>query len=207
MENLGNLTWERLQQLQEQCYPFLPACAVFSHVQTIAWLPVFRTFKMHTDVNACVIMWRLYKHQKKVCIKSWLWCCTRDLNLHCTSLLPWPRRILQTTQNNVSCLSMDAASILKNWQVKAVFNRTPGESYRKWLRSFVVVFVWDVLASANRQFLEITGEDNLTVFSYSRRVKSPEWRWQRRRADLRHFEIFRHGPIIIYTRLPAGGTY
>ena len=28
-------------------------------------------------------------------------------------------------------------------------------------------------------------------------MKSPEWRWQRRRADLRHFEIFRHGPIII----------
>ena len=59
----------------------------------------------------------------------------------------------------------------------------------------------------NRRFPEITGEDNLTVFSYSGRVKSPEWRWQRRRADLRHFEVFRHGPIIIYTRLPAGGTY
>ena len=59
----------------------------------------------------------------------------------------------------------------------------------------------------NRRFPEITSEDNLTLFSYSRRVKSPEWRWQRRRADLRHFEIFRHGPIIIYTRLPAGGTY
>ena len=58
-----------------------------------------------------------------------------------------------------------------------------------------------------RRFREITGEDNLTVFSYSGRVKSAEWRWQRRRADLRYFEIFRHGPIIIYTRLPAGGTY
>ena len=55
----------------------------------------------------------------------------------------------------------------------------------------------------NRRFPEITGEDNLTVFSYSGRVKSPE----RRRVDLRRFEIFRHGPIIIYTRLPAGGTY
>ena len=44
------------------------------------------------------------------------------------------------------------------------------------------------------------------MFSYSGRVKSPEWRWQRREADLRHFEIFRHGPIITYTRLPAGGT-
>ena len=59
----------------------------------------------------------------------------------------------------------------------------------------------------HRRFPEITGEDNLTVFSYSGRVKSPEWRCQQRRADLRHFEIFRHGPIIIYTRLPAGGTY
>ena len=59
----------------------------------------------------------------------------------------------------------------------------------------------------NRRFPEITGEDNLTVFSYSGRVKSPEWMWQQRRADLRHFEIFRHGPIIIYTRLQAGGTY
>ena len=50
----------------------------------------------------------------------------------------------------------------------------------------------------NRQFPEITDEDNLTMFSYSGRVKSPEWRWQQRRADLRHFEIFRHGPIIIF---------
>ena len=45
------------------------------------------------------------------------------------------------------------------------------------------------------------------MFSYSEKVKSPEWRWQQRRADLRHFEIFRHEPIIIYTRLPAEGTY
>ena len=37
-------------------------------------------------------------------------------------------------------------------------------------------------------------------------MKSPEWRWQWRIADLRQFEISRHGPIIIYTRLPAGGT-
>ena len=59
----------------------------------------------------------------------------------------------------------------------------------------------------NRRFPEITGKDNLTVFSYSGRVKSPEWRQQRRRTDLRHFEIFRHRPIIIYTRLLAGGTY
>ena len=41
--------------------------------------------------------------------------------------------------------------------------------------------------SAVRRFSEITGKDNLTVFSYSGRVKSPEWRRQRRRADLRQF--------------------
>ena len=58
----------------------------------------------------------------------------------------------------------------------------------------------------NRQFPEITSKDNLTVFSYSGRMNSPEWRRQLRRADLRQFQIFRHGPMIIYTRLPAGGT-
>ena len=63
------------------------------------------------------------------------------------------------------------------------------------------------MTHVKRRFPEITGEDNLTVFYYSGRVKSPELRWHRRRADLRHFEIFRNGPIIIYTRLPAGGTY
>ena len=49
----------------------------------------------------------------------------------------------------------------------------------------------DCVYCHNRRFPKITGEDNLTVFSYSGRVKSPEWKWQRRRADLRHFEIFR----------------
>ena len=63
------------------------------------------------------------------------------------------------------------------------------------------------LMVSNGRFPEITGKDNLTVFSYSGRVKSPEWRRQLRRADLRQFQIFRHGPIIVYTRLPAGGTY
>ena len=59
----------------------------------------------------------------------------------------------------------------------------------------------------NRRFPEITDKDNLTVFSYFGRVKSPEWRRQLRRADLRQFYILRHGPVIIYTRLLSGGTY
>ena len=41
----------------------------------------------------------------------------------------------------------------------------------------------------NRRFPEITGEDNLAVFSYSGRVKSPEWRRQWRTADLRVFDL------------------
>ena len=60
--------------------------------------------------------------------------------------------------------------------------------------------------STNRRFPEITGEDNLSVFLL-RESEVPWMEVQRRRTDLRHFEIFRHGPIIIYTRLPAGETH
>ena len=42
-------------------------------------------------------------------------------------------------------------------------------------------------SGGNRRFPEIKGKDNLTVCSYSGRVKSPEWRRQLRRADLRQF--------------------
>ena len=74
-------------------------------------------------------------------------------------------------------------------------------------RTHVCTYARTHTETLNRRFPEITGKDNLTVFSYSGRVKSPEWRRQLRRADLRQFQIFRHGPVIMYTRLPAGGTY
>ena len=45
----------------------------------------------------------------------------------------------------------------------------------------------EVHVNVNRQFPEITGKDNLTVFSYSGRVKYSEWRRQLRRADLQSF--------------------
>ena len=51
--NSGRLTWVRLQQPQEQCYPFLSVCAVFLCVQTIVWLPVFGIFNVCTDVESC----------------------------------------------------------------------------------------------------------------------------------------------------------
>ena len=51
----------------------------------------------------------------------------------------------------------------------------PGSSCLEPNQIFVVIPVLGIL-SANRRFPEITGEGNLTVFSYSGRVKSPEWR-------------------------------
>ena len=48
--NFGCLTWVRLQQLQEQCYPFLKVHVVFLCVQTKVWLPVLGIFNVGTDV-------------------------------------------------------------------------------------------------------------------------------------------------------------
>ena len=50
--NSGRLTWVKLQQLQEQRYPFLAMLAVFSFVQRKVWLPRLRIVNPHTDVNA-----------------------------------------------------------------------------------------------------------------------------------------------------------
>ena len=63
--------------------------------------------------------------------------------------------------------------------------------FMDWLekRFIIITYILEVLkyAFADRRFPEITGKDNLTVFLYSGRLKSPEWRWQLRRADLRQF--------------------
>ena len=63
----------KAQQPQEQRYPFLSVCAVFSCVQRLVWLPVFGIFNMHTDVDACDCTRGLYGHRKRVCTESWLW--------------------------------------------------------------------------------------------------------------------------------------
>ena len=68
----GRLTWVRLQQPQEQRYPFLTMPAVFSCVQAKVWLPVLGSFNVHTDVNACDCTRGLYGHRKRVGTKSWL---------------------------------------------------------------------------------------------------------------------------------------
>ena len=40
------------QQPQEQRYPFLSVCAVFSCLQTMVWLPVFEIFNMRLHLGA-----------------------------------------------------------------------------------------------------------------------------------------------------------
>ena len=70
--NSGHFTWVRLQQPQEQRYPFLTMPAVFSCVQAKVWLPVLGSFNVHTDVNACDCTRGLYGHRKRVGTKSWL---------------------------------------------------------------------------------------------------------------------------------------
>ena len=114
-------------------------------------------------------------------------------------------KVLRVQVCDYFCLVSDWALEKKLRWMKAFFVRKYQRMHQ--LGSLLLCLCDVSVSSANRRFPEITGEDNLTVFSYSGRVKSPEWRWQRRRADLQHFEIFRHGPIIIYTRLPAGETH
>ena len=50
--NSGRLTWVRLQQPQEQRYPFLTVRAVFSCVQTKVWLPIFEIL-IHVGTDRC----------------------------------------------------------------------------------------------------------------------------------------------------------
>ena len=71
--NSDRLTWVRLQQPQEQRYPFLTVRAVFSWVQTKVWLQMLGTFNVLTDVNACDCTRGLYGHHEKVCTECWLW--------------------------------------------------------------------------------------------------------------------------------------
>ena len=66
-------------------------------------------------------------------------------------------------------------------------NRVPKHpSLKKRVISWFKLFSFFCCASVNnnRRFLEITGKDNLTVFSYSR---SNEWRLQLRRVSLQQF--------------------
>ena len=64
----GRFTRVRLPQLQEQHYPFLTVCTVFSCVQTTVWLPMLVIFNVHMDVNACDCTQGLYTHCKRVCL-------------------------------------------------------------------------------------------------------------------------------------------
>ena len=65
----------KAQQLQEQRYPFLSVCAVFSCVRTMVWLPVFGIF------NVAQTLMLVIAHGSRaertlwvsICTGSWLW--------------------------------------------------------------------------------------------------------------------------------------
>ena len=59
----GCLTWVRLQQPQEQRYPFLSVFAVFSCVQTQVWLPMLGIFNLRTYLDARDCTRGLYWHR------------------------------------------------------------------------------------------------------------------------------------------------
>ena len=75
--NSGCLTWVRLQQPQEQRYPFLTVRAVFSCVPRKVWLPMLGIFNVRTDVNACTVR----ESALKVDSGRKLPCRTRESNL------------------------------------------------------------------------------------------------------------------------------
>ena len=80
----GSPYLDKAQQLQDRHCPFLPVCAVFSCVQTAAWLPVFGIFNAHTDDDGYNCTQGLYRYCKRVRWKLTgrkIPCCTGDLNL------------------------------------------------------------------------------------------------------------------------------
>ena len=74
VRNSGRLYRVRYaQQPQEERHPFLPVCAVFTCVRTMAWLPVFGLFNVRTDVDTCDCTRGLYGHRERVCSENRLW--------------------------------------------------------------------------------------------------------------------------------------
>ena len=83
MGNSGGLTWVRLQQLQERCYPFPTMCAGFLCIQTKIWLPMLWTFNVHKAQGDC--LWGLTDTVRgsvlKVDSRRKILCRTRESNL------------------------------------------------------------------------------------------------------------------------------
>ena len=56
-----------LQQLQEQCYPFLPSmCAIFLFVKTIVWLPPVPAFG-NVNIRTYIDAYALWLHTQGLC--------------------------------------------------------------------------------------------------------------------------------------------
>ena len=70
LREVGSLCLGKAQQPQEQRYPFLSACVVFSCVPTVVWLPKCGIVNVRTDVDACDDTRGLYGHRQRVCTGS-----------------------------------------------------------------------------------------------------------------------------------------
>ena len=87
MKNSGHLTWVRLQQPQEQHYPFLPVCATIYFCvsnQWYYWMSVFGIFNVHSHVDACNCTWKLYGTVRESAVKAdsgrKIHCCAGESN-------------------------------------------------------------------------------------------------------------------------------
>ena len=98
----------KVQQPQEERYPFLSVCAVLPCVQTMVWLPVFGISNMHTAVDACHCTRGLYGHRKRVCTGN-----TLRAPLSGTFLQTLPDYVSEGTHFISAQLSTDAVSALR----------------------------------------------------------------------------------------------
>ena len=105
--NLG-----KAQQPQEQRYPFLSVCVIFSSIQTMVWLPVFAIFNVCTDVDVCDSTQggcadTVRESALEADSGRKIPCCTGDLNLcqYCAWLFSWTLYHLNCSHPSIVCCS------------------------------------------------------------------------------------------------------
>ena len=95
----------------------------------------------------------------------------------CTPLSPEASYYCNCSVTCINCNMRVGKSFVTYFIEESLFGscwREVNADWRLSRRGKSSVFLGHCLTSANRRFPEITGENNLTVFSYSWRVKSPE---------------------------------
>ena len=70
--NSSRLTWVDTATVRAPLYRSYQYVHCFC-VQTMVWLPVFWSFDVHTDLDACDCTQGMYGHRKRVCTGNPLW--------------------------------------------------------------------------------------------------------------------------------------